>query len=224
MQARGFDELALEDDAVVQVVVTDALIDFTPVVDTMGVGLIFYPGALVEPKAYSPLARAVAEAGYRATIIFVPLRLAPFERHRDELYSRTHDVIVSGAGRKWIVGGHSKGGALASGYAKERPSELDGLLLIGTSHPREFNLSELELDVTKIYGSEDGLASVEEVKQYAKNLPPSTTYVEIEGANHSQFGYYGWQFGSGSASISREEQQRQTLEAILMQLRRLGDR
>ncbi len=224
MQARGLSKEVLDSDESVRVTVTGKLIEFTPVVDTMGTGLIFYPGALVEPKAYAPLARSVAEAGYPVTIIFIPLRLAPLKRHRDELQSRTQSVIGANAGRKWILGGHSKGGARASSYAKRRPGDLDGLLLVGTSHPREDNLSGLVIDVTKVYGSEDGLASVEEVQQYAKNLPPSTTFVKIEGGNHSQFGYYGWQFGSGRALISRNEQQRKTIEAVLAQLRRVSDR
>jgi hypothetical protein len=37
----------------------------------------------------------------------------------------------------------------------------------------------------------------------------------IEGANHSQFGYYGFQFGAGEPTISREEQQKITRKEIL---------
>ena len=36
--------------------------------------LVFFPGALVEARAYAPLARAVAQAGYRATIVELPRR------------------------------------------------------------------------------------------------------------------------------------------------------
>jgi hypothetical protein len=32
-------------------------------------------------------------------------------------------------------------------------------------------------------------------------------WVEIEGANHAQFGWYGVQAGDGVATISRQEQQ-----------------
>ena len=74
----------------------------------------------------------------------------------------------------------------------------------------------------KLVDSEDGLASVEEVEQFSKNLPALTTYVRIDGANHSQFGYYGGQPGAGRTMISRAEQQRRTLEAVLAQLQRLS--
>jgi hypothetical protein len=45
---------------------------------------------------------------------------------------------------------------------------------------------------------------------------------EIAGANHAQFGYYGMQLGDSSATISREEQQRQTAVAILTFLEQLA--
>lgn len=99
---------------------------------TSGVGLIFYPGALVEPSAYAPIARSVAKAGFRAAIVYVPFRLAPLQMHRDELTSRTRGLINTDEDRKWIVGGHSRGGALAAAFAKRFANEIEGLLLVGT--------------------------------------------------------------------------------------------
>jgi hypothetical protein len=39
--------------------------------------------------------------------------------------------------------------------------------------------------------------------------------VLIEGGNHAQYGNYGPQAGDGQATIGREEQQQQTLKAIV---------
>jgi hypothetical protein len=39
--------------------------------------------------------------------------------------------------------------------------------------------------------------------------------VVIEGANHSQFGWYGFQPGDQRAKIGREEQQQRTLAVVL---------
>ncbi len=99
-------------------------------------------------------------------------------------------------------------------------TQFDGLVLIGTSHPKEeaFDLSNTTLSVTKIYASNDGLASVEEVKANATYLPDDTNWVLIEGGNHGQFGYYGAQLGDNSATISREQQQKLTVEAVLTAL------
>jgi pimeloyl-ACP methyl ester carboxylesterase len=118
------------------------------------------------------------------------------------------------------VGGHSRGAAIASRFAYLYGDQFDGLILIGTSHPKEkaFDLSDTTLAVTKIYASNDGLASVEEVKANAIYLPDDTNWVLIDGGNHAQFGYYGAQLGDNAATISREQQQELTVEAVLAAL------
>lgn len=39
--------------------------------------------------------------------------------------------------------------------------------------------------------------------------------MKIKGANHSQFGHYGFQLGGNSATIGRERQQAETLQHIM---------
>ncbi|MBQ3422862.1 MAG: alpha/beta hydrolase, partial [Romboutsia sp.] len=56
-------ESSLKSDNKVEVSVGD-LISFTPKQTNPTKGLILYPGAKVDAKAYAPLARAVAENGY----------------------------------------------------------------------------------------------------------------------------------------------------------------
>jgi hypothetical protein len=41
------------------------------------------------------------------------------------------------------------------------------------------------------------------------------TEVIIKGANHAHFGYYGNQSGDGNANITAENQQNQTVDAII---------
>ncbi len=41
---------------------------------SQAVGLLFFPGALVEPAAYAPLARAVVQKGYAVLLIELPRR------------------------------------------------------------------------------------------------------------------------------------------------------
>ena len=57
-----------------------------------------------------------------------------------------------------------------------------------------------------VYGSLN--QSVEDKIDYTENV------VEIEGGNHAQFGNYGPQKEDMPATISAEEQQAQTVEAI----------
>lgn len=223
MQARGVDETVLTSDDRVEVLESMAVLRFLPRGQAQPVGLIFYPGALVEPDAYAPLAREVAEAGFPVFLVKLPYRLAPRAAHEAEVARRTDAVLSDHSEiRSWVLGGHSRGGALAAQIAPSRQVRLAGLLLIGTSHPRDDDLSGLRLDVTKIFASEDGLASEAEVKEFARLLPPSTHWVRIKGGNHAQFGWYGRQLGDRSATISREEQHRQTVAAVLDALRRIS--
>lgn len=222
MQARGFDPAVLEDGDGVDVTVSSEALSFELLTGASSVGVIFYPGALVDPEAYAPLARAVAEAGYKMVVVKVPYRLDLFAWQSEEVVARTEVIIAGDADRTaWIVGGHSRGGRMAAHLVSQRRAMFEGLLLVGTSHSRETDLSGLRLDVVKVYGSEDGLPSEEEVEAFAHNLPDHTRFVRVEGGNHRQFGYYGWQLGDGDATIDRAAQKRATAETIVEQLARV---
>jgi dienelactone hydrolase len=224
MQAHGVADDMLQSNNRVRVQNGSDAIHFIPAADTLKAGLIFYPGALVEPEAYAPMAREISEEGYSVILVKLPFRLAPLESHQARVFRQTLEVIRGDSARRnWIVGGHSKGGKLAAIFSKEFADEMGGLLLVGTSHPREIDLSDLEMDVTKIYGTNDGLASEEEVNQFAVNLPAHMHRVRVDGGNHRQFAWYGYQLGDSSADITRREQHEILVDAILEQLERVQD-
>lgn len=220
MQASGVDPAVLASGPSVVVSHGDSSVTFSPRDGASTAGLIFYPGALVQPTAYAPLAHAVASQGFAVVILELPYRLAPLAAHRQDLGRRTREWISTHPGT-WVVGGHSRGGALAAQFARDHAPSLGGLLLVGTSHPREDDLSALPIDVTKVYATEDGLASVGEIEEFGVNLPAGTHWHRIEGGNHAQFGWYGWQIGDGRARIDRRRQMDETVAAIVAQLRRL---
>ena len=120
---------------------------------------------------------------------------------------------------RWVVGGHSKGGVVASRILSEPAPRIAGMILIGTSHPRDVDLSRLAIPVTKIAGTRDGLASREEVEGNSNKLPPTTNWVWIDGGNHSQFGWYGFQPGDGRATINASQQRAAMIDAVLQTLR-----
>jgi len=68
--------------------------------------------------------------------------------------------------------------------------------------------------VITIYGSRDGVLNMAKLAEGARFLPDHAENYVIEGGNHAQFGNYGTQRGDGDASVSAEEQQRQTQERI----------
>ena len=186
------------------------------------VGLLFYPGGLVDPVAYAPLARGVAGAGYPALLIEVPRRGAFGGADGAEPLNRAVAATVDAPRvRRWVVAGHSLGGRMAARFALTRAQAIAGLALIGTSHPRDFSLSHLGVPVVRIYGTRDTVADVDKLEATRSNLPPGAVHVRIDGGNHSQFGSYGFQPGDWPAAISREAQQRQTLEAVVELLRRV---
>jgi hypothetical protein len=88
-------------------------------------------------------------------------------------------------------------------------------VLIGTTHPRDDDLSSLQIPVTKVYASNDGIAPRERVLANRRLLPGTTRWIEITGGNHSQFGRYGHQLFDGTATVSRDEQEAITRSAIL---------
>jgi Alpha/beta hydrolase family len=80
------------------------------------------------------------------------------------------------------------------------------------------DLSALDLAATSIYGTNDpGAARMSGPEARAK-LPPDTVFVPIEGGNHEQMGWYTGQPADGIATISREEQQRQVVDATATML------
>jgi pimeloyl-ACP methyl ester carboxylesterase len=182
-------------------------------------GLIFYAGALVDPVAYAPLARAVAEAGHPVLLVELPRRGAFGGADGAAPLTRAIDATLGVPEvRRWVVAGHSRGGVVASQLARTRAGSLAGLVLIGTSHPRDFSLAKSRLPVIQIYGTRDTVADVEKVEKARTNLPSTTRVVRIDGGNHSQFGYYGFQPGDWPATISREAQHRITVDALLAAL------
>jgi len=180
------------------------------------VGLVFFPGALVDPIAYAPLARAAAARGFPTYIIELPRRGAFGGADSPELWERLRTVLQqASAPRQWVVAGHSRGAVVASKVASAPPAGLAGVVLIGTSHPRDVDLSALTIPVAKVAGTRDGLASRAEVEANRRKLPASTQWIWVDGGNHSQFGYYGFQPGDWPATISRDAQQAITRQALI---------
>jgi pimeloyl-ACP methyl ester carboxylesterase len=104
---------------------------------------------------------------------------------------------------------------VASKVASAPPAGLAGVVLIGTSHPRDVDLSALTIPVAKVAGTRDGLASRAEVEANRRKLPASTQWIWVDGGNHSQFGWYGFQPGDKRATISAAAQRALMIGAVL---------
>jgi len=189
---------ALESDDKVEVS-SDDRYTFRPVYKETEVGFIIYPGARVDPRSYAPLAKEIAGQGFFAVIEPMRLNLAVFSIDAARKVMDEYPEV-----ERWVVGGHSLGGAMAARFASRE--KVDGLVLWASYTPDD--LSDLEIPALSIYAELDGLTTVEDVEERKEKMPPGTDYVLIEGGNHAQFGWYGSQRGDNEASITREEQQR----------------
>lgn len=208
---------ALESDEQVQVE-TEPWLVLRPVGQDPTTGLILYPGGRVDPQAYAPTARALAEEGYLVVIVPMPLNLAFFAP------GRAAEVMDAFPGiDRWAIGGHSLGGAMSANYANRNPEAVSGLVLWAAYPASSDDLSSRQLAASSIYGTQDGLATLDKINASRPLLPPNTQWTAIEGGNHAQFGWYGPQSGDNEATISREEQQAQIVTATLQLLLELDD-
>jgi hypothetical protein len=169
-------------------------------------GLVFIPGAKVDPYAYlDKLSGAVANSGVTVVITEPTLNLAFFDTR--QLSTFTHDA--PGVSR-WYVGGHSLGGVRACQLA-DSPT-VTGLVLFGSYCAND--LSGSSLRVLSISGSDDGLSTPAKITDTAHLLPPTMTFVQIDGADHASFGDYGAQPGDGTATLTSQQVQRRLTKAF----------
>ncbi|MCS7060626.1 MAG: alpha/beta hydrolase [Anaerolineae bacterium] len=176
------------------------------------VGLIFYPGGLVDPAAYAPAAQDLAKRGIKTIIVPMPLDLAVLAPNR------AADVVAAYPEVKtWVVGGHSLGGAMAALYLATHANtdeRLRGLVLWGSRVPDRVDLSKLPIEAVSIYGTRDGIAPPNLTDaERLKGLPVDARLIVIEGGNHSGFGSYGFQNGDLPATVSPSVQRRAVVEA-----------
>lgn len=169
--------------------------------------LIFYPGAKVEYTAYLPLLSELADQGIDCFLVKMPCNLAIFGQNKAKKIMDSYEYD------RWYLSGHSLGGAMAASYASGHLESLNGLVLLA-AYPTK-SLKSDSFSVLSLYGSEDGVLNMEKEEEGKAYMPVDYTEICIEGGNHAQFGNYREQKGDHAAKISREEQQAQTVEAIL---------
>lgn len=206
------DEKALEamrSDSMVTVTESDGRIVFEP--QKAEYGLIFYPGGKVEYKAYAPLMRRLAKNNVLCVITKMPFNLAVFDKNAADGIQDKYPGI-----KRWYIGGHSLGGVMAASYVFEHTGSYEGLILLAAYSTDD--LSDSGLNVISVYGSNDGVLNMDKYRSNIGNLPSTVKELVIEGGCHAYFGSYGKQRGDGEPDLSPEEQIRQTVDFIILNI------
>jgi len=208
------DRALLLSDGGLRVETTKAGLGFVPAA-AKDSGLVVYGAARVPPEAYAYLARACAAAGYTSVIAAVPLNFAALAPSRASLAAKGYPGV-----KRWVVAGHSMGGAAAAAYAarearKPGAAPVGGLLLLASFPERDGDLSTKSLHVVTVGASRDALVSPAKIAEAWRRLPATNRFIEIAGGNHSQFGEYGPQSGDGIAEISGPAQRKAVVEEAL---------
>lgn len=104
---------------------------------------------------------------------------------------------------------------------------MDGVVLWASYPSADFRIDDKDLSVISIYGTKDGLVTLDEIEESEEHLPPDTQFEPIDGGNHTQFGWYNTspdpvQPGDNPADITRRQQQDQVVEATGGFLESLG--
>jgi Alpha/beta hydrolase family len=156
-------------------------------------GFVFVPGARIDSRAYAPVLRPLAEAGYLVAVLKEPFGFAVLDRDHGKRVLDLHPEISH-----WVVGGHSLGGTVVASLA-DQYELVEGLVLFA-SYPAD-PIIRNDLKIVSISGSADGFTTPQDIEASKAELPPGTDFVVINGAVHSSFGDYGAQPGDGTPTI-----------------------
>lgn len=170
-------------------------------------GLVFYPGGKVQAEAYAPLMHALAERGFLSVLVPMPFNLAVLNVNGADGIQEQYPAI-----QKWILMGHSLGGSMAAAYADGHNGQWAGLVLLAAYSMSD--LSDNDIDILCIRANNDEVLDMEMYTRKRGNLVYDAMETVIPGGNHAQFGDYGPQAGDGEATISAEQQQALTADAI----------
>ena len=166
--------------------------------------IIFYPGAKVEYTSYLPLFTNLASRGIDCYLVEMPFNLAFFGTNSAD------EIIRNSSYEHYFMAGHSLGGAMAGSYVNSTQNNISGLIYLSSHLPKE-----IQVPVLSIRGTNDGVINLTSYNQAKPLMKNNFTEIIINGGNHAQFGYYGFQSGDNPANITPESQQNQTADAII---------
>jgi predicted esterase len=190
-----------------QATITRDRVAFLPADPDNSAGVIIYPGGNVDFLAYAPLAGRISAGRYPVFVQKMPLDLAVFGVNLGLSIIQEYPEI-----ERWVIVGHSLGGAMAARFALQNTDRVQGLVLLAAYS--DVDLTQSSLLVLTISGDRDDILNQQRYTDAFVYLPADTITLTIPGGNHAGFAHYGPQRGDGAAYLTREQQQNITAEAI----------
>jgi len=162
------------------------------------VGVIFYPGALVDPRGYSVVANLLATRYGFPTVIPVfngdlAFTFGICDSGRLDFAQAEFPSV-----EKWILAGHSFGGVAAMVDMWSRWNEGDeraaGLVMLASYIQSvgcgDIDFSNTTLPMANVFAYNDEIVNITNWEQNQVYLSNNTEHTKIYGANHGQFGAY----------------------------------
>ncbi|MCL4790634.1 MAG: alpha/beta hydrolase [Gammaproteobacteria bacterium] len=187
-------------------------ITFRPATTEPRLGVIFYPGANCDSRGYAPVFRRVASRGYLVVDVPMPRNFAIFAPSRADEVRAAYPEI-----KRWVIAGHSMGGAMAGYYAYHHQDDLAGLIIWDSYPPEQNSLADSDLPVWHIHRATLEGAAPEKFEAMRHVYPVSSTWVPVPGGIHMYFGSFdgGGYKEQWTPKISREAQQDIVVTATL---------
>jgi hypothetical protein len=178
-------------------------ISFRPTAGEPRLGVIFYPGANCDSRGYAPVFHRVASRGYLVVDVPMPRNFAIFAPNRADEVRAAYPEI-----KRWVIAGHSMGGAMAGYYAFNHQQDLAGLIVWDSYPPAQNSLAGSELPVWHIHRATLEGAAPENLEAMRHVYPISSTWVPVPGGVHMYFGSFdgGGYKEQWTPKISREAQ------------------
>jgi pimeloyl-ACP methyl ester carboxylesterase len=197
----------------------DGWVVFRPRGRTPDTGVILYPGANCDVRGYAPVLRPLAEQGYLVVDLRMPFDFAIFAPNRALAVKKAFPSI-----RRWVLIGHSMGGAMAAMFVHDHPDAVAELVVWDSYPPGFASLADARIPVWHVHrATPDGRPPASFAER--RGLYPATsTWVPIPGGIHMYFGSFvgGAYQEQWTPSISREAQHAQVTDATLRALRALA--
>ncbi len=157
----------------------------TPATMSPETGIVFYPGAYCDVRGYMPVLKSVAAAGYLIVSPQMPFDFSIFAPNKADEVRAAHPEI-----KRWIIAGHSMGGAMAAAYAANNLDNLDGVIVFDSYPPRSSSLVGATQPILLFERARlDGSRSQKFIDN-SDLYPETADLILIPGAQHMYYGSF----------------------------------